>query len=252
MQVVFNADDFGLHPVISEGILRALDAGIVRSTSVLATTVSLDELNSFERLKIRGGSLGIHLSLTQGKPLTDFPDEFLNEDKKFKKEIMFSPMGIPRLAEDILEKEIQAQVEAIMPYGPTHIDSHHHIHSFHSVLQIVARFAQKYGLAVRALSESMRGYLISQGVRCCDVFIDGFFGKNNLTEMKLLALIEDVLLKGAKKVEVMCHPGFSNNLPRGLTSYADEREIELGILTSSELASELKRRGIEIISYDAV
>lgn len=252
MKVVFNADDFGLHPNVSLGIIHAVERGVVRSTSVLASMVSEDELKSLKRLEQLGASYGVHLTLTSGKPLSNFPAELLAEDGSFDKSVVFSPFSMPRLSREIVLKELSAQVEVLLPYGPSHLDTHHHIHAFGVVLDAIVSLAKTFGLAVRALNKDMRAYLKAQNIRCCDVFIDSFFGKNNLTVEKLMFLLDKASSEGAQKVEVMCHPGYVNEIPPTLSSYLSQRETELSVLTSDQLMRELATKGYQLINYAAV
>ena len=42
-RLIVNADDFGLHPLINEGILESHQKGIVTSTSLLASGEAFDD-----------------------------------------------------------------------------------------------------------------------------------------------------------------------------------------------------------------
>ena len=67
-RLIVNADDFGMTPGVSAGILRAARHGIVTSTTVLVTAdIDRDQLAA---ALDSGLGLGIHLNLTLGKPLT--------------------------------------------------------------------------------------------------------------------------------------------------------------------------------------
>ncbi|MGH7310933.1 MAG: ChbG/HpnK family deacetylase, partial [Candidatus Rokuibacteriota bacterium] len=67
-RLIVNADDFGMTPGVSAGILRAHRHGIVTSTTMLVTAdVDRDQLAA---ALDSGLGLGIHLNLTLGKPLT--------------------------------------------------------------------------------------------------------------------------------------------------------------------------------------
>ena len=74
--LIVNADDLGIHPDISAGILSAYRREILTSCTMLMTTAYLEET---VRNYVRPASLpiGIHLSLTLGKavaPLSEVPD----------------------------------------------------------------------------------------------------------------------------------------------------------------------------------
>jgi len=67
-RLIVNADDFGLTPGVSAGILDAHRHGIVTSTTVLVTADIDGE--QLARARDSGIGMGIHVNLTLGKPLT--------------------------------------------------------------------------------------------------------------------------------------------------------------------------------------
>ncbi len=250
MRVVFNADDYGSHPQISRGIIEAIRRGVVRSTTVLANMVTDEELSWLAEMS--NISIGAHLNLTKGMPVTPFPQDFLNEHGGFSKELIFSPEGGPVLPADAVREELNAQVSRLEVGGLSldHLDSHHHIHGFASVLDVVVEFARDRDLAVRATCPWMSEYLAAQGVRSPGWLITGFFGKNNIGGEHLMELLRDVFASGASVVEVVCHPGFADGLPEGHTGYREERELELQTLCSPGLAIWLNEEGIVVAKYD--
>src|SRR6476659_7581635 len=69
-RLVVNADDFGMSPAISNGILRAHRDGIVTSTSLLGNCADLDQA----RALLAGApnlGVGVHLALVGGAPVSD-------------------------------------------------------------------------------------------------------------------------------------------------------------------------------------
>jgi predicted glycoside hydrolase/deacetylase ChbG (UPF0249 family) len=67
-RLIVNADDFGLTPGVSAGILSAHRHGIVSSTTLLATAA----IDAEQLAELRDSSLGvgIHVNLTLGRPLS--------------------------------------------------------------------------------------------------------------------------------------------------------------------------------------
>lgn len=250
MKLIFNADDFGSHPSISRGIVQAIEQGVVRSTTVLANLVDGESLTALAALP--QVSVGVHLNLTKGKPLTGFPPEFL-EDGKFSRAKMYFPEGAPLLRERVLRAEFEAQVDRLVRAGVriTHLDSHQNVHAFVNVLHVAADIALERGLAIRTLSPAMSGYLDWKGVRHPALLISGFFGKNNLEVERLLSLLDAVRGKGGI-MEVMCHPGLTAGLSREHTDYYEEREQELATLCSSGLKSWLEENSVHLADYGDV
>ena len=67
--LIVNADDFGLTPGVSRGILEAGATGIVTSTTVIVNRPIDPEL--IARLEASGLGAGLHLNLTLGTPISD-------------------------------------------------------------------------------------------------------------------------------------------------------------------------------------
>lgn len=249
MKVVFNADDFGAHLAVSQGIIKAMREGVVRSTTVMANLVTDGELGELKSMP--GISAGLHANLTKGRPLTQFPSRWLDGEGNFASKLLYSPEGGPALPYDAVCAELTAQLQCLLDAGVkvSHIDSHHHVHGFATVLAVVEDLASKHGLAARPASEWMARRFNKQGIRRPDVLITGFFGKNNISCARLEELLGAAASSGAQSVEVMCHPGLSAGLPEDFSSYREERDEEMAVLCSGELAAWLKGNDITIVNY---
>src|SRR5256712_3264171 len=68
-QLIVNADDFGLTEQVSRGILDAHREGIVTSTTLMANGGAFDAAVTLAR-RSPPLSVGVHLHLTQGAPLS--------------------------------------------------------------------------------------------------------------------------------------------------------------------------------------
>ena len=250
MNLIFNADDFGSHPSISRGIIQAIEHGVVRSTTVMANLV--DDASLAALAALPQVSVGVHLNLTKGRPLTAFPPDCL-ENGWFSRAKLFQPDGAPLLPEYAIRTELEAQVQKLVEAGLklTHLDSHHNIHAFVNVLHVAAGIAAEHGLAMRTLSPAMSGYLDWKGVPHPALLITRFFGKNSTGEDELLSLLHPVCGSGGS-IEVMCHPGLTAGLPREHTGYYEEREQELATLCSARVSSWLEENGFCLTDYSNV
>ncbi|MCW7554468.1 ChbG/HpnK family deacetylase [Endozoicomonas gorgoniicola] len=149
MQLIFNADDFGLCRGVNLGIIEACQNGVVRSASLMVNMPgSEDAVKLAESAPSLG--VGLHLTLTAGQPLTahkelsDHAGNFLrNQDH------------VAALPAELIEKEFCAQVRRCMQLGitPTHIDSHHHVHRLNNVSLAFTAVAERYDLPVRQFSQ---------------------------------------------------------------------------------------------------
>lgn len=177
-----HADDFGMNTAVNAGVMRALETGLLTSTSVLANAPAaaaalaawsrLDGVHRSSalparptRLRIAGGradcDLGVHLNLTQGRPLTpDFPSALLDRRGCFPGIFgLFAKLGhLPpgtalgtraRRTAEAIAAELRAQIEFVTSHGiaPTHFNGHQYIELIPVVGEIVIALAREYGVA---------------------------------------------------------------------------------------------------------
>src|SRR5262245_37319591 len=103
-RLIVNADDFGLTPGVSEGILAAHRHGIVTSTTML---VNRDVPADLVRRALDAGlGLGLHVNLTLGKPLTQGGS--LTDNGAFVRD---PRRAAARAKEKDVAAEIHAQIE---------------------------------------------------------------------------------------------------------------------------------------------
>ncbi|WP_299523631.1 ChbG/HpnK family deacetylase [Winogradskyella sp.] len=150
--IIINSDDFGASPSINKAIFIAFSKNLISSTSTLVNFEEglRDAIGYVKNGKIDGNSIGIHLNLTQGIPLT----EKIKKNVKFCENGMFknNRSSTPIFKMDANSKqcvveELHAQmVHFIDSFGflPSHIDSHHHVHTEWAIAQCVIETAKKY------------------------------------------------------------------------------------------------------------
>src|SRR6185295_3930581 len=120
--LIVNADDFGLTPGVSRGILEAGAKGIVTSTTVLVNRPTDPDL--IARLEASGLGAGLHLNLTLGTPisnprrvpsLVDGEGRFIRDPRE----------AASRADKDEARIELGNQIDvfrALMGRFPTHLD----------------------------------------------------------------------------------------------------------------------------------
>ncbi len=148
--LIINADDLGLSEEINAGILQGLIHGFVSDTSLLVKAPFAPQ--AFSGLKSLGiGHAGIHInldSLLGWEPggiehKTRHMLNILMNDKAFLRECTLEAMD---------------QIEIFMSSGliPTHLDTHHHVHGFLPVFDILVALIEKY--RIPAIRFSRHGY----------------------------------------------------------------------------------------------
>ena len=246
-RLIVNADDFGRTPGVNAGVLEAHARGIVTSATamVLEQGAARGVREAAERAP--GMSLGLHFVLTGGgPPATGAPEiPTLAPGGRFPRTAAELPAKIP--AEEI-RRELDAQIgifQALSGKSPTHLDSHHHVALHPSVAPVFGAVARERALAARASSEEVRRGLRDAGVRTPDRFVDGFFGE--AARFETLAEILDGLADGT--TELMCHPGRADDVLRSSSTYVDEREREIDVLTDPRIRKLVRARKIDLVGF---
>lgn len=227
MKVLFNADDFGLTKGVTDGIIKAHTDGVVNSATLMMNGKALDYAVS-EAKKHPSLKVGIHLVLTWGKPISNDVPALIHSDGTFKYKNTFQSMDAPDTSE--VEKEWEAQIDAFLKTGVPlhHIDSHHHIHGWEPLKEVVIKLARKYNVPVRFV-ESLKDYpdiLLTEAL-WLDFYSDGI-DLNIFDKLKKL---------NAASVEIMTHPAIVDEDLRQVSSYTDKRPKELDILCSLDVPS---------------
>lgn len=226
IKLIVNADDFGFSHGVNHGIIDSYLYGIVNSTTMMMTMAGTNHAIQLAKKhpKLR---LGIHLVLTCGKPLLDNVPSLVDDNGYFKSLSTFNPKVISL---EELEREWTVQIERFIHTGlkPTHIDSHHHVHTLKELNSVVKNLSAKYRLPVRK-----NGFNSIDGVDSfSDVSLFDFYGEG--VNLDYFTKLND-RIKDDMTVEVMCHPAYLDNHLLHGSSYAIQRLTELEILTSVKL-----------------
>ncbi|MDA1140889.1 MAG: ChbG/HpnK family deacetylase [Planctomycetota bacterium] len=143
-QIIFNADDAGIDEQRNEGIIRAFQAGCVRSTTAIVNGRAFKQIVSIARAE-PGLGLGLHLNLTDGRPLSQAKSLAPSGIFKPKREL-WSQAWHGRIVQEEVAAEFRAQIEAFLETGlvPTHLDGHNHIHVFPGVWEVLMRVMNEF------------------------------------------------------------------------------------------------------------
>lgn len=240
--LIVNADDFGLTPGVSAGILAAHRHGIVSSTTVLVTADP--DTAQLAQAREAGLGLGLHVNLTHGRPLThgrslvDGAGAFVRDPR----------LAAARAAAGDLRAEVEAQIERferLVGQPPTHLDTHHHVGLYEPVREVVLETASRRGLAIRSQDGGMRTRARSAGLRTPD----HFFGESGpdayWSPSRTLAHLR-ALPPGVS--EFMCHPGwFDAGL--GYSRYGRQREVEMAGLGAPASRAAAAALGVRLTHF---
>jgi len=173
-RVILHADDFGMNTAVNGGILRAFAGGLLTSTSLLANApCAAAALRSWKDLTGRQVAgllpsaparrrlsdpqrpfdLGVHLNLTQGRPLTGsrYPIELLDDRGRFPApERLFLRLQRGRRFRGPIESELERQVQMLVDHGfqPTHLNGHQYVEMMPAVAEILPRLLDRFQIKV--------------------------------------------------------------------------------------------------------
>ncbi|MGB9802470.1 MAG: carbohydrate deacetylase [Desulfofundulus sp.] len=248
MLLIVNADDFGYTVGVNRGIIKAMECGVVTSTSLMVNQPGTGDALAF----LQQGMLetaGVHLCLTAGRPVSDpaAVPSLVDSRGRFKgKDALLSG----HLNGEEVRREFIAQVEKVRMAGVrvSHLDTHHHVHAHPVILEALADVARSYGLPVRSLDPSMRGILARRGIPAPDCFCGHWFGEQVSAEL-FHRFVTAGLQGGARVMELMTHPGLVDEELRRRSSYTWQRERELAILCDPATREWLFEQGVKPGSY---
>lgn len=221
MKVLFNADDFGLTKGVTDGIIDAHLNGVVGSTTLMMNGKAVNDAVTLAK-KHPTLKVGIHLVLTWGRPVScDGVASLIDTDGHFKYKNTYRDMEAPDVHE--VETEWRAQIEAFIATGLPlhHIDSHHHVHGWEPLKDVVVKLAREYEVPVRYVESLKHEHEILLTEK---LWLD-FYG-DSVDEV----IFEKLHGLDVDTVEVMVHPAFVDEDLRGVSSYVEMREEELRIL----------------------
>lgn len=275
-QLVVNADDFGISRGVNRGIVEAHRAGLVTSASLMPNLPSAEDALTRAAICPDLG-LGLHLTLTAGRPLSlpeRVPTLVDTEGRFLVLGMLLGRLSMGKVRRDDMRRELSAQVEWALRRGvrPDHLNSHHHVHVHPFVTPTVIALAREYGIgwvrcptergpspavlalpykdAARTLAISTFGLLTRALVRVAGLQTTRHFRGISLgmgfSEASLLALLND-LPPGL--TELMAHPGYPDEELARLTDFAEGRDCELAALTGSAARDVLRRRRIRLTSF---
>lgn len=266
--LIVNADDFGLSPGVSEGIIKAHTEGILTSTTFMVNFPWAKECAAMLK-GVPDLGVGIHLNMTTGRPVLP-PEQvpsLVDSDGKMSKDYFHLRF---RVKPEDVEREWAAQVELgikLLGGAPTHLDTHGYTQGYAGFAKALVAVAKRFGIpAVRVLrpgpdipkpatfrkwspldlvynrylSASLQ-VIASSGLRHVDRTLVG-----DLDLSRLLSRLEQVT-EGT--TELVVHPGYVDDTLLSVSSMREKRLVELAALTDPEAIRLVERRSIGLVTF---
>jgi predicted glycoside hydrolase/deacetylase ChbG (UPF0249 family) len=243
--LIVNADDLGRTKGINSGIFEAHSVGLVTSATLMVAFPAAEEaaarLHEYPDLGV-----GLHVALT-GAPSV-LPAKRLPSLTDASGRFPAKPEGLTHPDPEDVLLEARAQLDRFRELTgrlPTHLDSHHHSHRHPVVCDALVTLAREHDLPIRNASPEVGARLRRDGVTTTDFFVESFFG----VDARLDVLIE--ILGGIRPgvTEVMCHPAHVDQELRSTSTYADDRERELEVLTSPRALQAVRQFGLRPVHF---
>lgn len=148
MRLIVNADDLGISETVNDAIFDLIGRGLVTSASIIANGPALEGLAA-RCAAFPKASFGVHLNLTQFKPVTASSGltPLLDENGNFRGPAIRNVALRPRLLAAIYS-EWKAQITKLRALGicVSHIDSHHHVHTIPRLFPVLKLLQMRAGI----------------------------------------------------------------------------------------------------------
>ncbi len=236
-KIVVNADDFGMAYNSNQAILQSFQLGIISSTTIMCNMPGFEEAGSIAHDNNLINSIGVHLNISEGQPLTEkikkFPKFYNHKGVMYKS---FKGHLLNKDEANAVYSELEEQVKKCIKIGiiPTHFDSHHHMHHYWGIGTVVVELAKAYNVpAVRLrfnwgkLSKQRRFYSELYNYK---LKIAGLAKAKYFCEIKS---VNEKLLSKNVPMEIMVHPWL--NSEKKIVNYVNgEKLLNLMDLKFSE------------------
>lgn len=146
----FHADDFGLNDIVNGEIERLLASGQLDSVSMMANTAGTADAAALIQ-RHPDARIDLHFNLTEGQPLAPVEElgHLVDRDGNFLGlRRLLTVMLVGRIRPEAVACELNAQLDQLTALGVplTGIDTHHHVHAFSPISEVVREVADARGL----------------------------------------------------------------------------------------------------------
>ena len=222
MEIIINADDFGLSDTINESIIYCHQNGCLTSASIMAYGEAFDQAVDLAKKNPDLG-IGVHLAL-DGPFNILYQNSALFKDKKeyFNKQYVIDNLKKFKFNTNDIIKEYSKQIEKVLDKNikVSHLDHHHHLHLYFQALKAVIHVARKYNIKYirsqriimhfnRAIQNKLYRNIHQLYLKLHHNTINGYFDliyKEFDKYDKEKERLKKLLGLNIKKVEIVTHP----------------------------------------------
>ena len=220
LNLIVNADDFGINNSVNKAILFAFQEGYINSTSLIPNREGYEgAVKIYHNNKAILKHIGVHVNLADGMPVTKFNIKaFVKANGEWdigetgKKLQFFS-----KQTTNFFKTEIKAQIIKVLSseVPVTHLDSHLHLHTLPKFMTIFLELAAEFNLKLRLAQTYKEDDLFKFLFRR---FLNNKIKRNALNYSDKFETVDHFLLSPHSNhnlsTEIMLHPCFDeqNNL----------------------------------------
>lgn len=282
--LIVNADDFGMSYGVTDGIVRAHTHGFLTSTSLM-TNMPAAEYAVAQLAHVPALGVGVHLNICDGRPVlrpSEIPTLVDAHGNFHPASAMVRKLWRWQVSGRELEAEFRAQIRWAKVRGivPTHADSHHHLHLYPAAAIPFVRALIAEGVHCarsprcsvwpkrRSLGGPHEGHVARRVVvkTYRSALYSTVFRKLAMPDSRVSFLSHDrhnladqgqawkAMFQNLPDglFELTCHPGMFEAGFSESDRIHVQREAELRWLTNSEWLDAVKKRGIRLVTYDAL
>ena len=144
---------------VNDATFALMEQGLVTSASIIANSPKAEEASA-RIASYPQCSFGIHLNVTEFRPLTDASSlsPLLDTNGKFVSERLWEISIDSKLTAGIFE-EFSAQFERLTDLGVqiSHIDSHHHVHTLPRIFPVLKRIQKRFQIRKVRITKNVYG-----------------------------------------------------------------------------------------------
>lgn len=217
--LIINADDFGLNHAVNLGVVRAFERRLCSSCTIMPNMPGFGEAAELVRVLGLGHHVGLHLTLTEGVPVTEgirAVHRFCDEEGKFRLSRKERVMRLSDGERKALQTEVEGQIARCRRHGIalTHLDSHSHAHEEWAIASLIIEMAREMKIPYVRLCKNF-GPGMSPPKQLYRHIVNARFRKAHLAATRYFGLPQDYELfcqrPKAKKEkdaswEIMVHP----------------------------------------------
>ncbi len=285
-KLIINCDDFGISKATNNAIVDCLRKKKASSTSIMPNGNEYLHAIQLIKKKIIKPKIGVHLNITEGKPINKRSFNFLtdvNNNFNIKPEMFFFyNYSKKKEIKKIIYLEFKAQIKKVLKskIKISHLDSHQHIHCSPFIFSIVKKLSKEFKInRIRIVNEKfyinsffsnflfklknknyfkffllkIYNYKQNKNKRYTDCFF-GILNSGKIHLIEFLTYIDN--LKNENFIELCIHPSNKSRL-RVKAKYSkfyedNNRYFEKKLLFSKKFKTELNKRNIKLLNYNEI